>query len=214
MLGEGGTQGFHWGRLVPAEPFFHPHTDFALLQLDPAAGTGPDGLFHVLPLTLQLPVAGTQLVAVGYSGLGSPARIVDGRRVVHDWQLTAYRTSAAGAAESPRKQGPPNQLVLLNDASPFDPGMVGGAIFTLDKTSHDFPYDPVCAALGQVVGAGASMSFGMALAPAVGLRIPFPCTTSAATADSPTFTASIASGCRPWINTTRTSSWPQAPSHP
>lgn len=173
VFGEGRTQGFHLGRLVAAVPLFHPHTDFALLQLDSSAGTGLHGLFQMLPLTLQLPVTGTRLVVAGYSGLSSPGRILDDKRVVHDWRMTAYWTSAAGAAESPRNQGPPNRLVLLNDASPFDPGMIGGAIFTLDKTSHDFPYDPVCAALGQVVGAGASMSYGMALAPAVGLRIPF-----------------------------------------
>lgn len=174
VVGEGMAQELYLGRLVTAVPFFHPHTDFALLQLDPAAGTGPDGLFHMLPLTLQVPVEGTQLVIAGYEGFSSPARIIDEKRVVHDWQLAAYRTSAAGAAESPRKRGAPNQLVLLSDASPFDSGMVGGAIFTLDKTSHDFPYDPVCATLGQAVGAGASMSYGMALAPAVGLRIPLP----------------------------------------
>ncbi len=174
VFGKGMTQGFHWGRLVTAEPFFHPHTDFALLQLDPSAVTGTDGLFQMLPLTLQLPVAGTQLVVVGYNDLGNSGQIIDEKRVVYDWQMTAYRTSAAGVAESPRKQGAPSQLVLLNDDSTFDSGMVGGAIFTLDKTSHDLPYDPVCAALGQAVGAGASMSYGMALASAVDLRIPFP----------------------------------------
>jgi hypothetical protein len=173
VIGEGVHGGRHVGRLVLVEQIYtHGFTDLALLQLA-LPGSGPGGIFPMLPLTMNRPDVGTRLVVAGYSEIARPGTIRDGNRVVHNWQLSAYWASVAGYAEAPRKQGPPAQLMLLADNRSFDPGLIGGPIFSVSQASRG-SYDPVCAALGEYASGDRSIAYGIPLAPALGLRLAFP----------------------------------------
>lgn len=166
--------GRHVGVFVPiAQIYTHKYTDFALLQLAPPSD-GASGPFPILPLTIALPAAGKKLVIAGYSGFAAPGTMKPGNRVIHDWQLSAYWGSVAAVAESPRKQGPANKLILFTDDRGFEDGMVGGAVFAVDQSSQSGSYDSVCGVLGQYPRGAQMTAYGMALSPAMGLHIFFP----------------------------------------
>ena len=154
------------GVFVPIDQIYtHSYTDFAILQLE--TGGADAEPFPILPLTLNLPATGMGLLAAGYLGFAKPGTINAANQVAHDWQLCTYRAGVAGVAESPRKKGPSNQLILLPAGAEFEAGMIGGPVFYAQASA-------VCGAMGQYPSGAQMTAYGMALSPAMGLHVLFP----------------------------------------